>query len=263
MKRRIVNLKGLTALSLVLGLGLFSAGCSSARNTFRGETFYRPPLTPFNLYRVTMTGIHKRSDGNYARARGLGGGMNPGGQAGQENQAGGINTLAMRAGTTRQEQTALNFLPQAPPDIQPAFPNQNEIRLTDMAAIVDAPQRMALVGRLADLTALPVQRVISERAFWVGETPGDRMLAVLDPAFVAGSQDGRVVVRTGNLLSLGGQIESLPSTTQLQRQWGLTPEEAQTLQGQEVYLHIDRIRFLGEGASPTGGPVLVSMRQGQ
>jgi len=120
--------------------------------------------------------------------------------------------------------------------------------LTDMLVIFNTPDSRSLVGRRVQLDNVRVQKLVSERGFWIGD--GDRRLfARLDERLNQGSAEWDVVIREGQTRTLTGEIREMPSADQI-KNWGLVDAaEMKTLQDIKHYIHVNRLQ---ETRRPTG-----------
>ena len=77
--------------------------------------------------------------------------------------------------------TDLDLTPRV--DVLPVVPVPVPVApIVDELVIIDAPNRMPLVGRSVALFNVKVQRRIGDRAFWAGSTWDRRLLVVIDSA---------------------------------------------------------------------------------
>jgi hypothetical protein len=113
--------------------------------------------------------------------------------------------------------------------------------ITDVVVISSAPEPASLVGKRVKFTDTQVLSVIGDRPFWVGRSNNEQLAVVLDPALDKGSAEKKIVVKAGQTLDLTGVLKAMPPQETVQKQWGLSATEAQTLQSQAVYLQADKI----------------------
>ena len=101
-----------------------------------------------------------------------------------------------------------------------------------------APDATAFIGRKAKLTNVPVQKVITDRAFFVGPSAQQQMLVLLDKGMDAGANGGKkVTVATGRPVSLIGVVEAMPTQEAITQTYGVSGADYAALQSQKAYLH--------------------------
>ncbi len=126
-------------------------------------------------------------------------------------------------------------------DIATAKPAQASVPgvpLSDVVAFAAATDPLTFVGRKAKLTAVPVQKVLSDRAFFVGPTPQQQMLVLLDKGMDAGASGAsKVTIAAGQLVSLVGVVEKMPTQEAIGQQYQITGADYTAIQDQKAYLH--------------------------
>ncbi len=126
-------------------------------------------------------------------------------------------------------------------DITTAKPQQASVPgvpLSDVVAFATAADPLSLVGRKAKLTAVPVQKVLSDRAFFVGPTAQQQMLVLLDKGMDAGATTpSKVTITTGQPVSLVGVVEKMPTQEAISQQYQITGADYTAIQDQKAYLH--------------------------
>lgn len=113
--------------------------------------------------------------------------------------------------------------------------------ITDVVVISSAPDPASIVGKRVKFTDTNVLSVIGDRPFWVGRSNNEQLAVVLDPALDKGSAEKKIVIKAGQTLDITGVLKPMPPQETVQKQWGLSATEAQTLQSQAVYLQADKI----------------------
>ena len=121
-----------------------------------------------------------------------------------------------------------------------AAPNQP---ITDVAVITNTSDRQTILNRQVQLTNVTVQSVNGDRTFWIGQPNGQPVFVVLETPLDAGSAENKIVIKPGQTLNLTGILKPLPTGQQAQQQWGLSPQEAKTLQTQALYLQAGKVQF--------------------
>lgn len=115
--------------------------------------------------------------------------------------------------------------------------------LSDLNDYVTANDKVAFIGRQAQLGNVRVQRVLSDRAFTVGSARGQELFAMLDEKLDnAGGNEQRVAIKEGQTLRLSGTIERPPDAETAKERWrGLNASEANELKNQTAYLLVKNV----------------------
>ena len=117
--------------------------------------------------------------------------------------------------------------------------------MTDMAAIIDAPDQPALAGHQAQLEDVTVLSVTGDQAFWVGPSEDRRLLVILDEASTSGgATEGRYDVNPGQTLTISGEIRQMPPMEEARQQWNLSDAASAELGTQQIYLHANQLEIL-------------------
>ncbi len=126
-------------------------------------------------------------------------------------------------------------------DITTAKPEQASVPgvpLSDVVGFAAAADPLTFVGRKAKLTAVTVQKVLSDRAFFVGPTPQQQMLVLLDKGLDAGASGAsKVTIATGQPVSLVGIVEKMPTQEAISQQYQISGDNYTAIQDQKAYLH--------------------------
>lgn len=126
-------------------------------------------------------------------------------------------------------------------DITTAKPAQASVPgvpLSDVVTFATATDPTTFIGRKAKLTNVQVQKVITDRAFFVGPSPQQQMLVLLDKGMDAGaSGSAKVTVAAGSPVSLVGVVEALPTQEAVNQTYGVSGSDYAAIQGQKAYLH--------------------------
>ena len=121
---------------------------------------------------------------------------------------------------------------------KPAEASVPGVPLSDVVAFAAATDPMTFVGHKAKLTAVPVQKVLSDRAFFVGPTPQQQMLVLLDKGMDAGATTpSKVTITAGQPISLVGVVEKMPTQEAISQQYQISGDNYTAIQGQKAYLH--------------------------
>ncbi len=116
--------------------------------------------------------------------------------------------------------------------------------IADLLVIITAGDRLPLVGRRVLLSNVKVQSMAGDRGFWIGPSDAQRLFVRMDKDFTAGRGEKIVNVNQGQIRTLGGVINRLPSQEEMKKQWGLSASEAARLERDRIYLEADNIELL-------------------
>ena len=126
-------------------------------------------------------------------------------------------------------------------DIATAKPAQASVPgvpLSDVVTFATAADPLTFVGRRAKLTNVPVQKVLSDRAFFVGPTAQQQMLVLLDKGMDAGASGAsKVTIAAGQPVSLVGVVEKMPTQEAISQQYQISGDNYTAIQDQKAYLH--------------------------
>ena len=112
------------------------------------------------------------------------------------------------------------------------------VPLSDVVAFATAADATTFIGRKAKLTNVQVQKVITDRAFFVGPSAQQQMLVLLDKGMDAGASAGnKVTIAPGQPVSLIGVVEALPTQEAVNQTYGVSPADFAAIQNQKAYLH--------------------------
>jgi hypothetical protein len=121
---------------------------------------------------------------------------------------------------------------------QPAQASVPGVGLSDVTMFAAAADPLSLVGRKAKLTSVPVQKVLSDRAFFVGPNAQNQMLVLLDKGMNAGASGAsKVTIATGQPVSLIGIVEKMPTQEAISQQYQISGADYTAIQDQKAYLH--------------------------
>jgi hypothetical protein len=110
--------------------------------------------------------------------------------------------------------------------------------LEQIAAAKDRERRVRARVQLSNVT---VERVVSDRGFWVALPNGRRLYCRLNRALDDGEREWIVQVKKDQVGSLAGFLEGPPSRRQMSRNWDLSAAEAREVAQLELYLRVDSI----------------------
>ncbi len=112
------------------------------------------------------------------------------------------------------------------------------VPLSDVVTFAAATDPLSFVGRKAKLTNVVVQKVLSDRAFFVGPTAQQQMLVLLDKGMDASASGAsKVTIATGQPVSLIGIVEKLPTQEAISQQYQISGANYTAIQDQKAYLH--------------------------
>lgn len=120
--------------------------------------------------------------------------------------------------------------------------------VTDLTMITTADP-MSRVGQEVRLASVPVENVVSDKAFWLGSGANSRVFAVLEnePATPGTATEGRYNVQAGQTISAWGTVERMPASLEQQATpWNLQSTDLEALRTQQVYVLIDSLRIAGQ-----------------
>lgn len=121
---------------------------------------------------------------------------------------------------------------------KPAQATAPGVPLSNVVLFAAATDPATFVGRRAKLTNVAVQKVISDRAFFVGPTPQQQVLVLLDKGMDAGaSSNAKVTVASGQPISLIGVVEPMPTQEAVNQTYGVSGADYAAIQSQKAYLH--------------------------
>lgn len=81
--------------------------------------------------------------------------------------------------------------------------------MTALADLVGSEQISDLVGRAVDLQAVPVESVVGDTAFWIGDTADRRVYVLFDQVPTPDSPtEGRVDIKPSDRVNISGEIRS-------------------------------------------------------
>lgn len=115
--------------------------------------------------------------------------------------------------------------------------------IADVGIIATAPNQQSLANKQVQLTNVTAQSVVGDRTFWVGSNNAQQLFVVLSPPLDAGNAENRIIVTPGQTLNVSGVLKPMPSPQQAETEWGLSPEEAQAIGNQALYLQANQIKL--------------------
>lgn len=126
-------------------------------------------------------------------------------------------------------------------DIATAKPAQASVPgvpLSNVETFASTPDPSTLVGERAKLVNVPVQQVLSDRAFFVGPSAQKRMLVLLDKGMDAGTAAGnKVTIAAGQPVSLTGIVAKMPTQEAIGQEYKISGANYTAIQDQKAYLH--------------------------
>jgi hypothetical protein len=146
--------------------------------------------------------------------------------------------------------TDLDITPRVdivPPVVVPGL----VLPIIDELVIIDAPDRMPLVGRTVALFNVKVHEKLGERAFWVGSAWDRRFPVVIDSATVKRLADPAAAdIRAGATVSVAGVLQRMPQNlADVRTKWGLNAVEENLLRRELIYLAANALVISGADQS--------------
>ena len=126
-------------------------------------------------------------------------------------------------------------------DIATAQPGQASAKgepLGDVVTFAASADPTTLIGRKAKFQDVQIQKVISDRAFFVGPAPTQQMLVLLDQGMTTGPDAPKTKpLVAGQMTSVTGIVEALPTQEAVNQTYGLSAADYAGIQSQKAYLH--------------------------
>lgn len=126
-------------------------------------------------------------------------------------------------------------------DITTAKPAQASVPgvpLSNVETFASTPDPTTLIGERAKLINVPVQQVLSDRAFFVGPSAQQRMLVLLDKGMDAGAAAGnKVTIAVGQPVSLTGIVAAMPTQEAISQEYQISGGNYTVIENQKAYLH--------------------------
>lgn len=120
-------------------------------------------------------------------------------------------------------------------------PARPSIILSDLDAIFSATDRKSFRGRRVHIRNVTVERVISDRGFWVQFATGKRLFCRLARGLDDGQMEYLVQVKKNQIASLTGSLADPPRAAFMDRNWDLDSAEAQEVAAFSLYLKVDAV----------------------
>ena len=114
--------------------------------------------------------------------------------------------------------------------------------VTDLAVVINAPDRNTLIGRRLNISRVQVQSVPGNRVFIVGPDENKGLpVVLLEEATPQTKTEGLVDINPGQTISLRGEIIRMPSQDTIKQRFNgmLTEQEVNNLAKHQVYLRSD------------------------
>ncbi|NCN85529.1 MAG: hypothetical protein GW808_07130 [Sphingomonadales bacterium] len=84
--------------------------------------------------------------------------------------------------------------------------------MTALADLVGSEQIADLVGRAVDLQAVPVESVVGDMAFWIGDSADRRVYVLFDQVVTPDTPiEGKVDIDRGDRVNISGEVRSADS----------------------------------------------------
>ena len=116
-------------------------------------------------------------------------------------------------------------------------PSPGGVVVVSEAELGQPDRLLALVDRPVQVTRVTVLDVVSDKGFWVGPNPSQRLFVVLEEDQTAGQKvEGEADVNPGQTVNLTGDIERVTNVDEIRQRWNLQPPAVEALQGQQVFM---------------------------
>lgn len=147
--------------------------------------------------------------------------------------------LAMKQAQENAERAARHAAPRAIGG-GPSAMDESRLVVADVAEIAGAPAAEAesYDGAPAELSYVLVQSVASDRAFWIGPSASQQILAVLSP-------QGAVTLKPGDLVSVRGTVRRIGDKERAKAEWHLDAAKGGELDGSPIYVDVNHVDVLG------------------
>lgn len=113
-----------------------------------------------------------------------------------------------------------------------------------VAIIVAVIDPAPLVGKTVELVRAPVQQTAGDKAFWIGDSPRQRLLVVMEGE----RSEGASKWTEGKSVDITGTVQRMPPAAEAARRWGL---DQGALENQRLYIQAQRVTESREQA-PAG-----------
>ena len=106
------------------------------------------------------------------------------------------------------------------------------------------PNRVSLAGRAAALYNVRVDSVLSNRAFWIGQGSGQRVLVVANDSALATPMS----MKKGDMLYVAGVLRRIPGNLDdVRSSWGFSSSADAAIRSETIYLDAYRVEKLPSG----------------
>ena len=108
-----------------------------------------------------------------------------------------------------------------------------------------------LITRRADLRNMKVDRLVSNRAFYVVlDDSTQHLLVVLAPALSEGATGAQFKLLPSQMLMIQGRLNKLPDAKQAAEKWGVRGHEAELLKNASLYLYAEQVTITKQVGTP-------------
>lgn len=94
-----------------------------------------------------------------------------------------------------------------------------------------------VINKEVKLSSIPVQEVVNNKVFWIGPSSSDVLLVAKDKINTSSIQKGQVI-------NLTAMVKQVPTLEEMQKNWGISKEEAAVLQEQGIYLSATNVEIV-------------------
>ena len=113
--------------------------------------------------------------------------------------------------------------------------------VSDLRTIAFASNREVMVGRRVQVSNVTVERVISDRGFWVRLPDNKLLFCRLERALDDGQMEYLVQVKENQIATLNGVLAKPPSASFMDQKWDLESHEALEVAAFKIYLKVDGV----------------------
>ena len=132
----------------------------------------------------------------------------------------------------------LFFAGSAIAQLEPAQETEQPNPLTNLEELFNHNNPASFSGRRANLSNVPVQRVLNSQVMLVGPAKGRQLVVRTDQKLPR--------IQAGQSVSIGGILSQMPVTTQ---GWDLPGNASEALRGHQIFLNAVTVKIHG----PSGG----------
>jgi hypothetical protein len=122
--------------------------------------------------------------------------------------------------------------------------------IRDIDILIITADRRTLLNRQVDVVGAEVQKVGTDRIFWIGQSAERSVPVYLDDAARAALLQTQHKLQKGDKVALVGDLRETPPLQRMEQGWSLSAADAEAFARSPVYLHARRILVGAEGTPP-------------